>query len=231
MMELDKRLTSMGSWLQQRLEAPADTSCGPLHGSQPTIQQQAALFTAFAAWQANNPIFIKDRVATVQKRSGGTYSYSFADLGQATELAHTASSHGLCTWQVQIQIGRHLVARAYLVHQEGGFIYADVPIFPKNSEGDRAGQDWAAGYTFARRYALCSVLGISPSDDDEDGEAPQQRPTGATRQPNPPPTRTTTTPQPLKRVQQPASVPSAGSSEPAAAGPAAPGYQTQPPFT
>jgi len=226
-----QRLDGVRSVVKDKLHAPADDRhCDPLHGQQPSLEQQMQLFTALAEWQASSPVFVKDRVAAVKAKSGAEFSYAFADLGQATTLAHTASKHGLSTFQVQINGQRQMVVRAYLVHQAGGFIYADAPLFPKSSEGDRRGQDWASGYTFARRYALCSVLGIAAADDDDDN-SPSDAQRRTSRPSSPPPVRNTQAPirpttATASRARPPAGagVPSAGTP----ASPAAPGWSNPP---
>jgi hypothetical protein len=235
---VQQRLDGLRGVVKDKMQAvggPEAEHCDPLHGHRPSVEQQMQLFAAFAEWQATCPEFTKDQVATVtSQRTGGSYTYAFADLGSTVNLAHSASKHGLSTYQVCIMQARQPFVRAYLVHQAGGFIYADAPIYARASEGDRRGQDWAGGFTFARRYALWAVLGIAPLEEDEDNNpGPVQR--TSTREPAPAPVRpnapapvrsaTSTTITSRARPPEGPSVPGAGHS---GAQPAAPGW-SQPP--
>lgn len=174
---LTKRVDAVAAWATDakgviaKLQEGGGRGCDPLHGHKPTIEGQMALFRALAEWQATCPEFKKDRVATVTTEKS-SYSYNYADLGQAAALAHTASKHGLSHFHVQIPGVQHPYIRCYLLHQEGGFIYADAPLIAKNSRGDRGAQDWGAGCTYARRFSLCMVMGIAAAEEDADGEAP-----------------------------------------------------------
>lgn len=181
--ELVNRFEAVRSYVKEKVQTSKQDdydTCDPLMGMRPTVEQQMALFKALAEWQATYPVLIKDQTAHVEsKRTGKTFSYAFADLGQATSLAHSTGQFGLSTFQITVpRFYRHGFVRAYLVHQGGGFIYCDAPIYPRSGEGDREGQNWAAGVTFARRYALCSVLGIAAAGDDDYNGPPEQPPGG-----------------------------------------------------
>jgi hypothetical protein len=156
------------------LSTPCAADVGPFQ-DQPTGEQQAALFEALAKWQATKPTLDKARTATVRSEKGN-FSYRFADLSDVIEVAQSAATYGLSTYQPQLIINGQTVARAYLVHQGGGFIFCDAPVLVRQAgRSFSAGQDWAAAYSFARRYALCGVLGIAAGIDDDDNTPQQQQ--------------------------------------------------------
>ena len=263
------RLEALSEWATKarqsitQLENGAARFCSPLHGQVPSPEQMCEFFKAFSAWQATSPTFTKDQTATVRgETSKGVpyeYSYNYADLAAVLSLAHTASTHGLSVFQVQVAARDVPVIRSYIVHSSGGFIWADAPIIIKSSRGDRGGQDWAAASTLARRYSLCMVLGVAAAEDDSDGIAPSdgggsgrggseshstgwrdRRPQAAANQPPRAPARPPSAPTAAApaRTAPPAATAPAAAAPPATARPApattspppaAPGWQGRPP--
>lgn len=118
-----------------------------------------------------------------KKVDAGTRSYKYADLASILDLVRPIlAKHGLAiTQDVVMQDGRLLIYTR-LIHSSGECL----------DFGPLAGQvgvDWqktGGGITYARRYALQSVLAIHADEDDDGASAP----------PPPPPPK-----QPLKRLQ------------------------------
>ena len=127
---------------------------------------------AFTAAQADMPPIAKGQQATIPTKSGASYSYKYADLGDVLETVRPVlNKHGLSIAQSSItedgMIG--VVTRIY---HTSGHVETFGPLFlPGGGDARSAG----SAVTYARRYGLCAALGISP-DDDDDGEAVQQEP-------------------------------------------------------
>jgi hypothetical protein len=137
-------------------QAPLDQS--------PTIGQLAA---ALAKAQG--------QMSTAKKDSANPFfKSSYADLAACWEACRTPlSSNGLAI----IQTTRHtqtgdVQVISTLAHAESGeWIKGVLTIKPVKADPQGIG----SALTYARRYALCAMVGIAP-DDDDDGEAAMGRP-------------------------------------------------------
>jgi hypothetical protein len=128
----------------------------------------------------------KSQVAKVPMKSGGSYSYRYADLADCIRVAQPLLlKHELAVIQT-VNTGKGWVSvRTIVSHGSGEFIL-DVVTLPV---GDDKPQSYGSAITYARRYGYCAPLGISP-DEDEDGNIAQdakqpeakQRPQGEKQQ-------------------------------------------------
>jgi len=76
------------------------------------------------------------------------------------------TKHGLVI--VQALAGDYLVTTIY--HVSGQYIQTDMPFHPMSgNKGKNALQELGGGITYAKRYAICAMLGISV-DADDDGQ-------------------------------------------------------------
>ncbi len=122
---------------------------------------------AFTAAQAEMPPVVKRQKAEIPTKSGGSYSYSYADLGDVLEAVRPVlNEHGLSVAQSPITEDGKVGVLTYIYHTSGHFEQFGPLFLPAGNDARGAG----SAVTYARRYALCAVLGISP-DDDDDGEA------------------------------------------------------------
>lgn len=107
----------------------------------------------------------------------GKYSYSYADLGSIIDHTRSAlAEHGMSVVQT-IQIrdsGNCLVTM--LIHESGQSITSIHPL-PKGC----AAQEFGSYLTYARRYSLCSILGVAAEDDD-DGQQANMAPKESTKE-------------------------------------------------
>ena len=125
--------------------------------------QLKGLAEALAAFQMEMPTVAKSKTAKVPTKSGGSYSYSYADLADVTEVAMPLlSRHGLSfvTLPRQTERGYELVGT--LLHVSGERLEGALPIHGNSP------QEWGSSLTYARRYLLGSMTGLV-TDDDEDG--------------------------------------------------------------
>ena len=123
------------------------------------------LAAALAAAQAAMPAIVKDRVAKI----GPGREYRYADL--ATILATVRpvlGAHGLAlTQRTQIR-GEAIVLLTELRHSSGEVLDSEYPVAAIGARH----QDMGGALTYARRYALCGLVGIAADEDDDGASAP-----------------------------------------------------------
>jgi hypothetical protein len=126
------------------------------------------LAAALARVQAELPSVVKAETATIPGKEGRSgYKYSYADLAAVTRaIVPLLGKHGLA-WVTKptLQDGRFVLAYR-LLHEDGE---AEEGVYPLNDRGTP--QEIGSAITYARRYALCSVTGVAPDDDDDAAEA------------------------------------------------------------
>jgi ERF superfamily protein len=130
-----------------------------------------SLAEALITLQANLPHIRKDDTARVETSSGRSYSYSYVNLSTITEMIFPLLAALGLYWVCQptLQEGNpdKFVLRYRLVHgPTGEQIGGEYPL-PGNANSQSIG----GAITYARRYALCAVLGLAPAEDDDDANA------------------------------------------------------------
>lgn len=147
----------------------------------PPPDRQEPLFSrlaeALAAFQAELPSVVARETGRVtgQNKEGKAYSYeySYADLAEVSRAAlPLLGRHGLAfTCWPTINANNQFVLRYELVHKAGEVKTGEYPI--------KGGTPQATGseITYARRYCLCAVTGISPDQDDDAAAATQAKQT------------------------------------------------------
>lgn len=161
------------------------------------MTETAKLAGALAKVQAKLPKLERDRTVTVQQKSGGEYSYSYATLSNLSEaVLPILAEHGLSftSWP-GIGADGKLCLRYHLMHESGETLTGEFPL-----SGEGGIQQVGGRITYARRYCLAAVVGIAADEDDEsrladDGprttqraaRSRQQEPKGATAQRSAPP--------------------------------------------
>jgi len=130
-----------------------------------------ALYTALAAAQSElkNPEKTKDgKVKGTAKASGKDYEYSFkyADIGDVLEaVLPVFSKHGLSVMQPTKIAEGSIILITRIAHTAGAMIESEYPVCGLNGNHQAMG----AALTYARRYALTTLIGIAAVDD-TDGE-------------------------------------------------------------
>jgi hypothetical protein len=122
-----------------------------------------SLAEALITLQANLPHIRKDDTAQVGQRT-----YSYANLSTITEIVFPMlAALGLCwTCRPTLMLDK-FVLHYQLEHAASGqTIEGDYPL-PGNANSQSIG----GAITYARRYALCAVLGLAPAEDDDDANA------------------------------------------------------------
>jgi hypothetical protein len=132
---------------------------------------------ALAAAQGEYPEIAKGRTA-----EAGKFSYDYADISDIlTAMRPVLAKHGLSISQPTRIQGDALVVSTQLRFRppsgDAEIIESEYPV----CKASGAHQEMGKALTYARRYALCSLLGVAPAREDEDGQgaakaaAPERR--------------------------------------------------------
>lgn len=143
-----------------------------LHRDIEKHQAEREFFAAFAAFQAECPPIKKTNTANIATRSGAKFSYTFAPLDEIARtvnpfLTRNAFSY---SWDTKVE-GNSLTKICTLRHAAGHSITSTASLPIDTAAGMSDQQKVAAAGTFAERMSLRSVLGLTTTDDDTDGES------------------------------------------------------------
>ena len=135
-----------------------------------TSDQIESVATALAKAQVEYPVVRKTKTATLGPPSakGGKQpnSYRYADIADILQgVLPVLGRQGLALLQPTFVDRGQVWVRTRLAHSSGQWIESDYPVCSINGDHRKMG----AALTYARRYALCSLLGIA-ADDDLDGD-------------------------------------------------------------
>jgi hypothetical protein len=127
----------------------------------------AAIAKALASAQADYVPVPKNKTAKVKMKSGGEFSYNYADLADCLSMAiPRLAKHGIAFTQPHTFIDGKLRVVTFLLHESGEWLESDgIEI---SEDGDP--QQFGAESTYFRRYDGCSFIGVAP---DEDTDAQQ----------------------------------------------------------
>lgn len=96
---------------------------------------------------------------------------SYADLDDCWSALRDPLSHnGLSVMQLMEERNGQQLLVTVLSHMSGQWVRSETPILAKESSS----QAFGSACSYARRYGLCSITGLTSSDDD-DGEAAEGR--------------------------------------------------------
>lgn len=124
------------------------------------------LAMALAKAQGEFPVIPKTKHVDFQPVGKARVKYDYADLADVLKAVHPILSRfGLAIIQPISSNPDNLFIETMLMHESGQYISSIYPI----PFMERA-QEQGAQITYARRYALCALLGIQ-SDADTDGES------------------------------------------------------------
>lgn len=105
----------------------------------------------------------RGREAVVETKAGGSYRYRYADLGDVLSQARTVlARHGLATFQVAQVVADDVVVSTTVMHTGGAHLVFAGFVLPAGNTAQATG----SSITYARRYALMSILGLATDDDD-----------------------------------------------------------------
>lgn len=116
----------------------------------------------------------RTHTATVATRSGGSYSYSYTDLATVLAMCRSAlAESGLAIVQSAKFEQNQVTVTTRLLHSSGQWLESDplsLPVVSEREDGKITPQAIGSSTTYAKRYSLCSLLGIA-SEADDDGNA------------------------------------------------------------
>ena len=149
----------------------------------PQSETIGKLGEALAKAQAEIKAPAKGKTAQIPGKDGKPgYRYSYADLADVIDCYRgPLTKHGLSIVQPIEQRDGHLLIVTKLVHSSGEWLASEYPL----KVYDRP-QEQGSAITYARRYAVSSLLGIAAEDDD-DGERAQHATPQPQKQAAPPP--------------------------------------------
>ena len=130
-----------------------------------TSDDTSNIAKSLVEFQRKVPAIPKKRTAKVPTKSGGEYSYKYADLSDIlAAISEPLAAQGLAVSQSAFNGEGGVGVTTVLLHTSGEQINADPLVMPL--QGATA-QAIGSAITYARRYALCSILGISAEEDDD----------------------------------------------------------------
>jgi ERF superfamily len=126
---------------------------------------------ALAGAQGEFPSIEKRRQALVEgvsRTSGKPYklSYAYADIADVlSAVLPVLSKHKLAIVQPTLVDERGMFIKTRLMHASGQWIQSEYPVASVTGDHQRMG----GAVTYARRYALCALIGVA-ADEDVDGQ-------------------------------------------------------------
>lgn len=126
------------------------------------------LAAALAAFQGEMPTVAKSNRAEVPTKSGGKYTYTYADLADVSEAAMPLlAKHELAFTCCPRATERGYELVGVLLHSSGESREGALPI------AGNSPQEMGSSITYMRRYLLGCLTGLV-TDDDDDGHLAQQ---------------------------------------------------------
>lgn len=125
-------------------------------------EQINELSKALTAFQKAAPPIVKDKTANVPTKTGGSYSYTYADLSSIWDkIRGTLADNGLSVIQSPTTQQAEPALTTVLAHESGQWVEDTMPL--KITQDTPQGQ--GSAITYARRYMLCAMLGIVADND------------------------------------------------------------------
>lgn len=128
------------------------------------------LFEALCAFQGEVGTITKDRTAKVKTRGGAEYSYSYAGLDTVVETIRPLLAKHDLVWTTLPGLneqGQPILLYRLLHAKTGDALAGEMPLLMGDTMDAQA---LGSAITYARRYAMQSVLNLV-TDDDDDGRA------------------------------------------------------------
>lgn len=138
-----------------------------------TSETTGQLIKALAEAQGKFPKIAKDKTAEVAMKSGGKYSYGYADLASVLDVIRPVlAEHKIAVVQApDLDDEGRLLLISRLAHESAEWIESRylLPV-------DASAQEMGSAITYARRYSLCALAGVTAEDDDDGQRAGKPSP-------------------------------------------------------
>lgn len=141
----------------------ADTQALAADPTEPTYP--SSLAEALLTFQSRMPRIAKDKTATVPTKSGGSYSYKYADLAGVQEVAlPMLNDYGLTfvARPRRCEDGSYELVGVLTFAPTGEISEGSLPLFTRGTP-----QELGSAITYARRYLLTSMTGLVTEEDDD----------------------------------------------------------------
>lgn len=133
-----------------------------------------AFNVAMATFQEQCPSIKKTSKASINSNSGSKFGYTYAELDQIASVVNPIlGRNGLSySWDSGIENGQ-IKCTCHVRHIQGHVVSATFQCPVESKAGMSEQQKYGAALTYARRQALVQVLGLTTTDQDNDGGATQ----------------------------------------------------------
>lgn len=130
-----------------------------------------SFLNALSKFQTKVPVLKKTKTAKVQTRTGGNFSYKYADLGGISQSIKNALNEcGLSyRWEFKDNAGKMEVT-CLVSHRDGHTETSTMDAAMDNSGAKNDIQQKGSTQTYLQRYTLIGALGLSTADEDNDGK-------------------------------------------------------------
>lgn len=143
-----------------------------------TSEQIADLAKALAEAQSEIQPPAKDKTARVKTKAGGEYTFDYVDLASVLDAVRgPLAKHGLSIAQGTAGENGKTALETRLMHVSGQWMESAYPLSFQGSAQEKGSE-----LTYARRYALCAMLGIAAEADDDGNAASGNRASVTNRQ-------------------------------------------------
>lgn len=127
------------------------------------------LASALAELQKRLPEVRKGETAEVLTKSGGKYTYSYADLADCSKVILPKLGEVGLSFSSKPTIVDGQFVLVYTLRHVGGD--TDEGVYPLPDPTRHSPQEIGSAITYGRRYSLCAITGLAPGGDDDDGAA------------------------------------------------------------
>jgi ERF superfamily len=142
------------------------------------------LFAAFVKALGEVTEITKNHTAKVQMKTGGEYTYSYADLADTLEaIRPVLAANGLGLTQPVATRGDSVLVWTTILHVSGQY----VTYSPLEMGAGRTPQETGSAITYGRRYAASAALNLASEDNDAAAAAAKPKRTSTARTGGEPP--------------------------------------------
>jgi hypothetical protein len=129
------------------------------------MSDEAATWTAaFVQAQADLPEISKNRTAKIETKSGGSFSYKYAELPDIIAAVRPVLAANGLAFAQSIEARNGAIGVTTRIYHSSGHVEEFGPVVIPSGEEARA---IGSAITYARRYGLVAALGIAADEDDD----------------------------------------------------------------
>lgn len=135
-------------------------------------EAKKSFLAALSKFQTLVPVLKKAKTANVPTKTGGSFSYKYADLGTITQAIKVALNEcGLSYRWEFTEANNKMKVTCIVSHLDG---HTETTSMEGAADGSGAKNDIqqkGSTHTYLQRYTLIGALGLSTADEDNDGKA------------------------------------------------------------